>query len=144
MSDPIDALTSRLDGIRRTGKGRLVAKCPAHKDRRASLSVRELDDGRVLLHCFAGCEVSEVLASLNLDFEALFPPRANAQAGQKRERQPFSVADLLAALSRDLNVAWVVLADVASGRELTQADRKRAGIARLRCEAMIEELRHVR
>ena len=47
----------RLDGVKRTGAGRWLARCPAHDDKRASLAVRELDDGRVLVHDFAGCAV---------------------------------------------------------------------------------------
>jgi hypothetical protein len=43
-----DVLLDKLDGVRPTGAGRWIAKCPAHEDRHASLSVRELDDGHVL------------------------------------------------------------------------------------------------
>jgi hypothetical protein len=53
-----DALLHKLDGVRRTGTDRWIAKCPAHDDRRASLSIRELNDGRALLHDFAGCGVA--------------------------------------------------------------------------------------
>ena len=64
-----DALLDRLDGVRPTGPGRWIAKCPAHKDGRASLSIRELDDGRVLVHDFAACAVADVLAAVGLDFD---------------------------------------------------------------------------
>ena len=66
-----DLLLSRLDGVRRTGSGRWIARCPAHDDRRPSLSVRELDDGRTLLHCFSGCSPDAVLDAIGLiSFEA--------------------------------------------------------------------------
>jgi len=39
----------------RTGSGRWQARCPAHQHRSPSLSIRAGSDGRVLLHCFAGC-----------------------------------------------------------------------------------------
>ena len=72
----IDALLSRLDLVRRTGSGRWVANCPAHESKsKASLAVRELDDGRVLLHCFGGCDVDEILSTLDLEFDALYPER---------------------------------------------------------------------
>jgi len=43
----IDALLSRLAKARQSGTGRWVACCPAHDDKRPSLSIRELDDARV-------------------------------------------------------------------------------------------------
>ena len=52
-----------LDGVKRSGAGR-VALCPAHDDKNASLSIRVAEDGRVLLHCFAGCSYSEIMAAL--------------------------------------------------------------------------------
>lgn len=42
-----------------------VALCPAHDDRRPSLSVTEAD-GKVLLHCFAGCKYDEIICALKL------------------------------------------------------------------------------
>lgn len=140
----VDAITSRLEGVRRTGRDRWVARCPAHKDRGPSLSVRELDDGRVLLHCFAGCEVGAVLGAIGLDLADLYPPREGAGKGRQAERRPFSVRDCIEALQAELRVAWVLLADLAAGREPTEADRRRAIKARDRCAALIEELRGVR
>jgi hypothetical protein len=49
-------------GGRKSGTG-FMARCPAHKDSSPSLSVKDTD-GRVLVHCFAGCDQSEVLAAL--------------------------------------------------------------------------------
>jgi putative DNA primase/helicase len=37
-----------------------MAKCPAHDDRNPSLSIREAD-GKVLLHCYAGCSQQDVI-----------------------------------------------------------------------------------
>jgi hypothetical protein len=62
----------RLEGIRPSGEGRWMAKCPAHGDKRASLSIRELPDGRVLMHCFGGCETQTVLQAIGLDFGDLY------------------------------------------------------------------------
>lgn len=120
-----------------------MARCPAHKDRSASLSIRELDDGRVLVHDFAGCDVESVLFAAGLGLEDLFPPRAiGPGAGHKAERRPYSARDLLNALASELNIVWTVLGDVAANRELGRLDRKRAGIARERCMALIQELRN--
>ena len=140
-----DRITSALQKVRRTGPGRWVACCPAHKDRTASLSVREVDTGAVLLHCFAGCPVESVLAAMNLRMEDLFPPRPSTPgAGRAPEPRPFSARELLDALATELRLVWVLLADIEAGKQPAPKDRQRAGIARERCAALIEELRHVR
>jgi putative DNA primase/helicase len=55
---------SRLRRVRRCGSG-WSAACPAHDDRRNSLSVA-VRDGRVLLYCHASCEFSQILRALNI------------------------------------------------------------------------------
>jgi hypothetical protein len=49
-----------LGGARRSG-AQWVARCPAHGDRTPSLSLRDADDGRVLVHCHAGCAPQAIL-----------------------------------------------------------------------------------
>jgi hypothetical protein len=46
-------------------------QCPAHDDGVPSLSVNE-KDGRVLLHCQAGCATTDIVAALGLTMGALF------------------------------------------------------------------------
>jgi hypothetical protein len=57
---------------RRTGPGRWMARCPAHEDRAPSLCIAKGRDGRVLLHCFAGCRTEDLLAAVGLRMRDLF------------------------------------------------------------------------
>lgn len=140
-----DQIVSGLTKVRRTGPGRWIACCPAHKDRSASLSIRELDNGATLLHCFAGCPVDAVVTAIGLRMEDLFPPRQTSPGeGRKAERRPFSGRELVEAFAAELRVVWVLLSEVESGRQPAPKDRQRAAVARERCAALIEELRHVR
>jgi hypothetical protein len=47
-----------------------IALCPAHADKNPSLSISE-KDGKILLHCHAGCTTANVLASAGLTFADL-------------------------------------------------------------------------
>ena len=47
---------------RKSGAG-YIAKCVAHEDVNPSLSISE-QDGRILVHCHAGCEQAAVIAAL--------------------------------------------------------------------------------
>lgn len=60
LSDIVRALHGR-----RSGTG-WACKCPAHGDKSPSLSVSEGDDGKVLVHCFAGCTQDAVIGELRL------------------------------------------------------------------------------
>ena len=71
---PIDLILARLSQVREHGQGRWMACCPAHEDHSPSLSIKEGADGTVLLHCFAGCTVHDVLNSMGCSFSDLFPP----------------------------------------------------------------------
>lgn len=70
-----------LVGARRTGTGRWLARCPAHDDHSPSLSISEGRDGRVLVRCWAGCCLDEILNPLKLRRRDLFqgPPPCRAQ-----------------------------------------------------------------
>jgi hypothetical protein len=50
-------------GGRKAGGG-WMARCPAHDDREPSLSIRDADDGKVLVRCHAGCDQERVIAAL--------------------------------------------------------------------------------
>lgn len=136
-----DRVVGAVEQFKPAGQGRGMARCPAHKDRRASLSIRETDSGSVLLHCFAGCHVEQVVATLGLQMEDLFPPRPATDGGRPVDRKPYSARQVIEALQHELRVAWIILADLAAGKDITPADRRRAGLARERCMALIDELR---
>jgi len=53
-----------------------MAKCPAHDDSNPSLSIREAD-GKVLLHCHAGCRQRDVIDALKA--KGLWPKRQVTQ-----------------------------------------------------------------
>lgn len=50
-----------------------VAQCPAHDDHNPSLVVSRGTDGRVLVHCHAGCTYEEILNTLGLESKDLMP-----------------------------------------------------------------------
>ncbi|MBE2189013.1 MAG: hypothetical protein IAE98_06050 [Candidatus Kapabacteria bacterium] len=48
------------------------AVCPAHDDGTASLTISESNDGKILLHCHAGCDTKSILDAVGLTFKDLF------------------------------------------------------------------------
>lgn len=70
---PVEMLLGKLPGATKSGSG-WSARCPAHDDRKASLSVGEGDDGRALVKCHAGCALKAIVAALGLTVRDLMPP----------------------------------------------------------------------
>ena len=129
-----DALLSRLDSVRHTGSGKWLARCPAHEDRQPSLSTRELDDGRILLHDFVGCSIDEVLRAVDLDMTALFPPTP-MEHRCCRESRPFPAADVIRAVAFEALVVACAsgrLNDCTCPARMTDEDRERLGQAVVR------------
>lgn len=104
-----------------------IFKCPAHDDKRASASWRELDDGRLLIHCFAGCRPDEILSAIGLEIGDLFPERSeNHKSG---ERRPFSAIDALRCVSFECLVVVAAATTLANGKPLSADDRERILVA---------------
>lgn len=125
----VGVLLDRLDGVRQTGADRWLARCPAHEDRHPSLSVRDLDDGRVLLHCFANCAAGDVLAAVGLTFADLFPERLGGAEGMKRTRRPFFASDILRAIAHEARIVWIAALDIGHDRAISDSDRERLVLA---------------
>jgi len=78
----VEAILVRLQSVRRH-RGGWMARCPAHKDKNPSLSVRE-EKGLVLLHCFAGCATEAVCDALKIRVRDLF---SKTDAGRSQESE---------------------------------------------------------
>jgi hypothetical protein len=126
-------LLSRLHKVKRTGPDRWMACCPAHEDKRPSLSIRELDGGLVLVHCFGLCSVESVLDAVGLTFDALYPEKPLEHG--KPLRKPFPAADVLQALTTESLIVALVAKDIASGKSISEQDRERVMLATARIQA---------
>ena len=81
-------ILQRLDGVR-ASRGAWIARCPAHDDRSPSLSIREGREGRILLRCWASCELSAICAALGISVRDLF-----ASTDYRRPEPPTSAQAL--------------------------------------------------
>lgn len=110
-----ETLLWRLEAARRVSEGRWVARCPAHEDRSPSLSVRQLDDGRTLIHCHAGCAPGDVLAAVGLSMSDLFPdgPLYHHARGVRRQHEARAYHEA---------VVEIAAGDLKGGRRLSRDD----------------------
>jgi hypothetical protein len=125
----IGDLLNKLEKVKGS-KGRWTACCPAHGDKSPSLAIRQLDDGRILLKCFAGCSAYEVVSAVGMDLTDLFPndnnlDRLKANHINKPVRRPFYATDLLKIIHFEALITSIAAFDMAEGRQVSDTDRKR-------------------
>ena len=125
---PVENLISRLDKVKGRN-GSWTARCPAHADKGPSLAVREGEAGRVLLHCFAGCETANVLGAIGMDMTDLFPPdekrREYPVTGKPAMKPAFFASDLMRIIHMEALVVQIVAFDIANGKIPNEETRER-------------------
>ncbi len=89
-----EEILERLEGVQSSGSGH-IARCPAHDDRKPSLSVQEKDD-RILIKCHAGCSTQDVLKSIGCDMRDLFchETRRAKSRPRKSSVQPIAESEI--------------------------------------------------
>jgi hypothetical protein len=142
MSSPIELIQSRVDKFRWRQPGQASACCPAHDDKGPSLSVRETPDGAILLHCFAGCTVAEIVGAMGLELHDLFPPRQRPGKAPRKIARVLTPSQALELVENECNLIAIAGGILAEGRPLSASDRQRVMQAAGRVLAIAREARN--
>jgi len=85
---PVEVVLSKLSNVKKSGAN-WHASCPCRNgDENPSLSVKEGDDGRVLLACHFGspCNVNQICDALGMKIKDLYPPESQTKAPAKKNK----------------------------------------------------------
>ena len=134
----VDTLLQRLTKVK-GGKGRWTACCPSHEDRSPSLAIRETEDGRILLKCFGGCSVQEIVGSIGMDMCDLFPD--SKEHHRPKVKNAFYATDLLKLIEFESTIVIIAANDLANGKQLSDNDRSRLRQAH---ERILEAVRSIK
>lgn len=61
-----EQIANQLGKAKKTGAGQYLAQCLVHEDKNPSLSICDGRDGKILVHCHAGCAQEEVVDALKI------------------------------------------------------------------------------
>jgi hypothetical protein len=138
---PVDRLLERLNGVRQVGPDKWRAKCPGHDSRSLTLSIADRD-GRVLLHCFAGCATDAVLSTVGLTFSDLY----EKPLGEFKPlaRSPFRADDVLDLITREATTLAVIASDASQERQFSPLALERLIKAASRLNHLQSVVRDVR
>jgi len=112
----LQQLLTNLQKVRRTGKDTWVACCPAHGDKNPSMTVTA-SPSTILVHCFAGCGIEEILGAVGMCVSDLYPEREEGY-----NRGPKQTISLRAALECLSFEALVVSASAATMKKRALTD----------------------
>ena len=122
----LDRLLSRLERVQPIGNNRYKALCPAHDDRSPSLAIKD-DSDRLLLHCFSGCETTDVLGAIGLTFADIMPNKSSGNF--KKVKKPFYAMDVLGIIKFEATLVYIYATEMAKGLKLTSTDKERLLLA---------------
>jgi hypothetical protein len=123
----IEALLSKLDKVKQNGQGKWLACCPAHNDRSPSLAIKQTDDGKLLLHCFSGCQVSDIVAAVGLELSDLMPVSTKYQKGTKPPK--FNKYELFDRLMHESIILSLAIRQLLNFQDLSSEDEARVLVA---------------
>lgn len=122
----IESFLARLTRVRQSASGQWRASCPtafhSRGDRSASLSIKEGDDGRILIHCPAGCHAEFITAALGLTLADLFKEPERVPGSAIARSPGYLSKDVATVLAYDAVTASIALDHVASGYDFSADD----------------------
>ena len=133
----IQTLLNSLNKVKQTTRQNWIACCPAHDDNTPSLSIKEVDDGRILIHCFAGCSAAEILDALGLSFDDLYPEK-NPAIAHKPLRKIIDAHTTLQLLQFESTLVLECARTLTRGDHLTDKDFDRLFQAAERIQRVCE------
>ena len=135
----VNDILSRLEKVKKTGRDSWVAACPAHPDKHPSMTIKNLEDGTILIHDFAGCTIEQIIGAVGLEFDALFPPKSEHRV--KPIRNPFNAHDVLAAIELEIDIVALCALDLAKNEPISKPNLDRLAVAQRRIHEARELIR---
>lgn len=140
----LERLLGSLKKLKKTGPDKWIACCPAHDDRSPSLAIKD-DSGTVLVHCFGGCPLEDVLGAVGLGPADLFPPKPYSPQGYQEKpvrvgSVRFTALDALRCCAGEASIALILACDQAEGKVLSPDERVRLLTAVTRMDAALQYL----
>lgn len=124
-----------LEGVRPSGQ-QWEAKCPAHDDKTPSLKIRQGNE-TIIIHCFAGCRVKEVIDAMGLQLSDLWLEKST-----RSDRLVVKIRIEWDALLKELDILHLAISDRKQSKigGQTDADRVRERTAVSRIKYLLTEL----
>ena len=133
MAD-INRLILMFDKVKRTGDGKWLACCPVHNDKSPSLAIKQTDDEKILIHCFAGCGVEDIVSAIGLSLADLMPDNPQFKKGSKLPK--FNKYELFDRVVFESTILLVAIRQLFNNEPLSDEDMARV----IKAEETIDDI----
>lgn len=144
MSGPLEVFLERLEQVREVSLGCYRACCPGHGGSNpTALSIRLGDSGGVLVKCWHGCEIEQIVGAIGLSVAELFPKETQVGQGHKpsKRRRLLTDREALDMLHVEATLVAIVAGDLAAGIVPSQTTVERLELCAGRVGYLLEEAR---
>ena len=117
----IQEVLNHFDNVKESGANQYSCRCPAHKDGSNSLGIKEGDGDRILLNCFAGCDVKSILESAGLEWKDIM----NEEKLFQTEKLGFNPYAVLKMLRDEVLLIGLASIDIRAGKPLNDKEHDR-------------------
>ncbi len=139
MTQKLNTLLSRLEKVKSNGSSKWLACCPAHDDKKPSLGIKLTDDDKILIKCFSGCSVVEIVTAVGLELSDLMPESVDYKKGAKPPR--FNKYELFDLILHHALILEIAIGDLLSSKPLSDTDLSTVIFARDSIENIAREVR---
>ena len=122
---PASKFLSRVSTVKETAPGEWICSCPGplhdRGDRNPSLSLKEEQDGTLLVHCYAGCETDSIMTALRLELSDLYPEpisKHKSPLSQFQRKRHGQARDALRAIRYEILITRVAAGMIRNGEAL--------------------------
>ena len=141
-----EKILPQLEGIKKTGEGKWMARCPVHNDSHPSMLINDAvsknGEPTITMHCFA-CQASidEICSALGLTIGDLYPDKTK-QSYKSSQRKHFPAKDVLCSIANDALFVELCARDLENQIPISKDDLERLTAARMRIENALEYIKH--
>jgi hypothetical protein len=136
MIDKVNGLLGKLQKVKSRGRDSWVACCPSHDDKSPSLKI-DIKGGKILIKCWSGCGVEDILGAVGLDFSDIMPDNPVYQRSSGKKPTIYA-SDALRILKVEAMVITLCAIDIKQNKPINDEDHSRVILAMERINTMME------
>ena len=122
----INTLLAHVKKVQKSGSGAWMCLCPSHDDTSRSLKITQAEEGKVLIHCFAGCSPAEILGAVGLRMEDLFD---DPNFHHKESKPRIYPREVMKAMIPELMLFLLASMTLKKGKALEPVDQERLQVS---------------
>jgi hypothetical protein len=122
--------------VKTRGRDKWIACCPAHEDKNPSLAIT-LENNKILMKCWSGCDVESILGAIGMDFNDIMPDKPLYHRSSAKKPTLYAT-DALRILKKESMIITMCAIDIKNKKPIAEDDFNRVLLAMERINTAME------